>query len=81
MKTRIALPLVAALALAGCSKESTPAPTSGPTVTGPALATNAAAAPAAAAMKTTASGLKYQALKQGTGTVSPKPTEIGRAHV
>lgn len=80
MKTRIALPLVAALALAGCSKESTPAPTSGPTVTGPALATNAAAAPAAAAMKTTASGLKYQALKQGTGTVSPKPTDTVNVH-
>lgn len=80
MKTRIALPLVAALALAGCSKESTPAATSGPTVTGPALATNAAAAPAAAAMKTTASGLKYQALKQGTGTVSPKPTDTVNVH-
>ena len=26
-------------------------------------------------MKTTASGLKYQVLKQGTGTVSPKATD------
>jgi len=79
MKTRIALPLAAALALAGCSKESTPAPTSGPTVTSPASATNAAAVPAAA-MKTTASGLKYQVLKQGAGTVSPKPTDTVNVH-
>ena len=80
MKTRIALPLVAALALAGCGKESTPAPTSGPTVTGPASATNAAVSPAAGAMKTTASGLKYEVLKQGAGTVSPKATDTVNVH-
>lgn len=27
-------------------------------------------------MTTTASGLKYKMLKQGTGTVSPKPTDV-----
>jgi FKBP-type peptidyl-prolyl cis-trans isomerase len=31
-------------------------------------------------MKTTASGLKYQVLKQGTGTVSPKATDTVRVH-
>ncbi len=31
-------------------------------------------------MKTTASGLKYQVLKQGTGKVSPKATDTVRVH-
>ena len=31
-------------------------------------------------MTTTASGLKYLVLKQGTGTVSPKPTDIVKVH-
>ena len=31
-------------------------------------------------MKTTPSGLKYQVLKQGTGTVSPKPTDTVNVH-
>jgi FKBP-type peptidyl-prolyl cis-trans isomerase len=41
----------------------------------------AAAAPAAAGdMTTTASGLKYQVLKHGTGTVSPKATDTVKVH-
>lgn len=31
-------------------------------------------------MITTASGLKYQVLKHGTGTVSPKPTDTVKVH-
>ena len=31
-------------------------------------------------MKTTASGLKYQVLQQGTGTVSPKATDTVKVH-
>ena len=31
-------------------------------------------------MQTTASGLKYQVLKQGTGTVSPKATDTVKVH-
>jgi len=31
-------------------------------------------------MKTTASGLKYQVLKQGTGTASPKATDTVNVH-
>jgi len=31
-------------------------------------------------MKTTASGLKYQVLKQGTGTASPKATDTVKVH-
>ena len=81
MNTRFTLPLIAALALVGC-QDSTP-PAAGPSVTGPASVTNAAAAPAAPAagdMKATASGLKYQVIKQGTGTVSPKPTDNVNVH-
>ena len=31
-------------------------------------------------MKTTPSGLKYQVMNQGTGTVSPKPTDTVTVH-
>lgn len=80
-----------ALCLAGCSKnDSTPAgsstdtpPPAAPPAGATHGATNAAPAnpgnaPAAANntdMKTTASGLQYQVLQQGTGTVTPKPTD------
>ena len=40
----------------------------------------AAAAPANSDVKTTASGLKYQVLKQGTGTTSPKATDTVKVH-
>jgi FKBP-type peptidyl-prolyl cis-trans isomerase FklB len=46
--------------------------------------TNAPSAPAAPAtaggMTTTASGLKYQVLKHGEGTVSPKATDTVKVH-
>jgi FKBP-type peptidyl-prolyl cis-trans isomerase len=73
------LAFTTALALAGCSPEtSTPSP--------PEASTNAVAGqPAAstapnAAMTTTASGLKYVVLKHGAGTVSPKPTDTVKVH-
>jgi FKBP-type peptidyl-prolyl cis-trans isomerase len=73
---RFSMTLAAALCLTGCNQ---PAQT-----TSESPATNAGAAPAAAApageMKTTASGLKYQVLKQGTGTVSPKATDTVKVH-
>lgn len=71
--------MAAALFLLGCNKATQ---TTGDTTTG----SNApAASPAVAAsanneMKTTASGLKYQVLKQGTGTVSPKATDTVNVH-
>lgn len=40
----------------------------------------AAATPANTDVKTTASGLKYQVLKQGTGTTSPKATDTVKVH-
>jgi FKBP-type peptidyl-prolyl cis-trans isomerase len=78
MNLRILAPLAASLCLLGCNK---PEQTSGDNK--PAL--NPAAAPAAPAaqkddLTTTASGLKYQVLKHGTGTVSPKPTDKVKVH-
>jgi FKBP-type peptidyl-prolyl cis-trans isomerase len=73
------LTIAAALVLVGCNK----------TEMKPDNATNAAPAETATAStaaqkpgewKTTASGLKYQALKQGTGTASPKATDTVKVH-
>lgn len=63
-----------ALCLTGCNNESTTTPN-------PTPATNTASTNAAAGeWKTTASGLKYQVMKQGTGTVSPKATDKVKVH-
>jgi FKBP-type peptidyl-prolyl cis-trans isomerase len=77
MTRRTTLTLAAALCLLGCNKPAEPAadkPAAQP----------AASAPAATAPKgdmiTTASGLKYQVLKKGTGTVSPKATDTVNVH-
>ncbi len=83
MILRSSLSLAAILCVVGCS-QSTPTSDSGSA----AKTTNApgAAAPAASAEKkagewtTTASGLKYQVLKHGTGTASPKATDTVKVH-
>src|ERR1043166_7745619 len=78
MILRLTVTLAAALLFFGCSKESTQT-----------SADKNASAPGASApgtssqkneMKTTPSGLKYQVLKQGTGTVSPKATDTVNVH-
>jgi FKBP-type peptidyl-prolyl cis-trans isomerase FklB len=74
--SRILLMTGAALTLLGCSPASQPTPN---------VVTNSATAAAPAAndtgdMTTTASGLKYQVLKHGTGTVSPKATDTVTVH-
>ena len=75
MKLQTTVTLAAALCLVGCDK---PVPTGGD---GPAAAKPPAAAGSPKTdMKTTASGLKYQVLKQGTGTVSPKATDSVNVH-
>jgi len=77
MTARLSVTLAAAVCLLGCDK---PAES---TVDKPA-AKVAPAAPAESGqkneMKTTPSGLKYQVLKQGTGTVSPKATDTVNVH-
>jgi FKBP-type peptidyl-prolyl cis-trans isomerase len=69
--------VAAAILLLGCNKPAEP------TIDKPV----GKAAPASQAdsgqkneMKTTASGLKYQVLKQGTGTISPKATDTVNVH-
>jgi FKBP-type peptidyl-prolyl cis-trans isomerase len=87
MPMTIRLTAIAALALclAGCSKDTT-APADNTAAAGPPAATPPTAAPTTPAMPatnsmiTTASGLKYMVLKQGTGTVSPKATDTVTVH-
>src|ERR1041385_1653196 len=80
MKVQLSATLVAVLFLLGCKKDSAQ------TNSENGVRTNASAAAAGAPgspgneMKTTPSGLKYQVLKQGTGTVSPKPTDTVNVH-
>jgi peptidylprolyl isomerase len=78
MMTTLRLSVIAAasLCLLGCD---TSPKTSRDTTAGT-NDSSVAAAPAAGDMKTTASGLKYQMLKQGTGTVSPKATDTVKVH-
>jgi hypothetical protein len=54
-------------------------PAATPAPSGPSGAPAATPAPAGE-WKTTASGLKYQVMKQGTGTVSPKATDTVEVH-
>jgi FKBP-type peptidyl-prolyl cis-trans isomerase len=74
---RMSITLAAAICLLGCSKPAEP------TADKPA-AQPAPGATAASGQKgdmiTTASGLKYQVLKKGTGTVSPKATDTVNVH-
>ena len=65
---------MATLCLVGCG-ERTP-----PSTDVQATAKTPMASSAKNAMTTTASGLKYQVLKQGTGTVSPKATDTVNVH-
>jgi len=78
---RFSIMLAGALCLLGCNQ-------GGQSAGDNHAVTNTPSAPAVAATaggqqgewKTTASGLKYQVLKQGAGTVSPKPTDKVNVH-
>jgi len=72
MILRFSMMVVASLCLVGCNK---PAQTTDAPVTGTNAPSATATPTAAGEMTTTASGLKYQVLKHGTGTVSPKATD------
>jgi FKBP-type peptidyl-prolyl cis-trans isomerase len=77
MKARHLIALGAAVCLIGCDKPAEPAadkPLAKPTPSGQAESGQKSE------MKTTTSGLKYQVLKQGTGTVSPKATDTVKVH-
>lgn len=65
----------ASLCLLGCNQSTQTAANNSPGTNAP-VAPGAPAAPSTAAeWTTTPSGLKYQVLKHGTGTVSPKDTD------
>lgn len=77
MKLRFSLTVAASLCLLGCNQQKqTDSAASSATST---AATVPANAPSGEII-TTPSGLKYQVLKQGTGTVSPKATDTVKVH-
>lgn len=75
MKLRFALTATASLCLLGCHQPTQPG-----SDTGAAPAATASATAAIGETKTTASGLKYQVLKQGSGTASPKASDSVKVH-
>jgi FKBP-type peptidyl-prolyl cis-trans isomerase len=83
MILRFSMVAAASLCLSGCNKTTQTSGDNNAATNAPvALAAPAAtAAPAnVGEMITTASGLKYQVLKHGTGTVSPKATDTVKVH-
>src|ERR1022692_5014493 len=77
MKARLTLTVAAAICLLGCNKPAEPAADK-PAPKAP--AGGQADSGQKSDMKTTASGLKYQVMKQGTGTVSPKASDTVKVH-
>src|ERR1041385_8447624 len=78
--SRLPLTLAASLCLTACNKAPETSNQPQPNPASPAAKPAPPAAAQTDEMKTTASGLKYQVLKQGTGTVSPKQTDTVRVH-
>ena len=80
MKVRILSMMALAVLIAGCKKAQEPSATENAKTVSKAPGTPSGTSEAKQEMKTTASGLKYQVLKQGTGTVSPKATDTVNVH-
>jgi FKBP-type peptidyl-prolyl cis-trans isomerase len=78
MKLHFLLTLAGAAVLVGCNKA--PTGSDQKSATNPPTAAPAANSAPKNEMKSTPSGLKYQVLKQGTGTVSPKATDTVNVH-
>jgi peptidylprolyl isomerase len=77
MRIQLTLTLAAAICILGCSKPTEP---SADKPVAKAAAGGQADNAQKTEMKTTPSGLKYQVLKQGTGTTSPKATDTVKVH-
>jgi FKBP-type peptidyl-prolyl cis-trans isomerase len=77
MIARLSVTMAAAICLLGCNKPAEPAVDKPADKPAPAKAADSGQK---SEMKTTPSGLKYQVLKQGTGTASPKPTDTVKVH-
>jgi peptidylprolyl isomerase len=79
MSIRIALTLTFTLCLAGCDKGESGNGAKADATNIPGAAAASAKTPTTG-ITTTPSGLKYQVLKRGTGTVSPKATDTVKVH-
>ena len=77
MIARLSVTLAAAICLVGCNQANEPAADKPASKAPPG---GQAATDQKNDMKTTPSGLKYQVLKQGPGTVSPKATDTVKVH-
>ena len=77
MTARLSVTLAAAICLVGCNQANEPAADKPASKAPPG---GQADSGQKNEMKTTPSGLKYQVLKQGTGTVSPKATDTVNVH-
>ncbi len=79
MNIRFYVTVAASLCLLGCSKDETN-PGARTDEGTPPVATSALANGQTNAMIKTASGLKYQVMKQGAGAVSPKASDTVKVH-
>jgi peptidylprolyl isomerase len=79
MKLRFLMTAATSLWLLGCNQPTQPSSDTPSPTNAPSTATTPAITPSGE-MTTTASGLKYQVLKQGSGTVSPKATDMVKVH-
>ena len=77
MLIRLTVALAAAVCLLGCNKPTEP---TADNPVGKAAPVAQADSAQKSEMITTPSGLKYQVLKHGTGTVSPKATDTVKVH-
>jgi hypothetical protein len=80
MIPRLTVMAAAGLCLFGCSKSTPPGADASAGATPPGTAAATAGDSQSTNMITTASGLQYQVLKHGTGTVSPKVTDTVKVH-
>jgi FKBP-type peptidyl-prolyl cis-trans isomerase len=72
--------MVTVALLAGCNKDKENPNTPSSAATNMTNTTTSTGSSATNEWKTTASGLKYQVLKRGNGTQSPKPTDTVKVH-
>src|SRR5438045_3242956 len=80
MKQQLIITIAAVAFVIGCNKQATQTGGDSAAATNAPIVSGVVEASPPKEMKTTASGLKYQVLKQGTGTVSPKATDTVKVH-
>lgn len=80
MKLNICVAVALGILLSACSKQEPPPAPTAPAPSSPGAAASSNAGSTNSETITTASGLKYQILKHGSGTVSPKASDTVRVH-